>query len=80
VTPFETWYAANIASQLPADYPPQLAEAGKKSAAMIWNAALDAAIEAAVGVGRRKPASVFGTGMRSEIRDDIAELKVAHNS
>lgn len=45
MTPFDSWYATNVASQLPADYPPHLAKAGKEQAAQVWNAALDAALE-----------------------------------
>ena len=43
MTPFDSWYAANIEPNLPKDLPPQLAKAGKAQAAIVWNAALDEA-------------------------------------
>ena len=42
MTPFDSWYAANVEAKLPADFPPQLRAAGKAEAAKVWNAALDA--------------------------------------
>jgi hypothetical protein len=42
MTPFDLWYAREVESKLPADFPPQLAKAGKVEAAKVWNAAIDA--------------------------------------
>jgi hypothetical protein len=42
MTPFESWYATNIAATLPKDFPPQLAEQAKASMKACWNAAIDA--------------------------------------
>ena len=41
MTPFDSWYAANVEPNLPKDFPPQLAKAGKAEAAKVWNAALE---------------------------------------
>ena len=41
MTPFDSWYAANVEPNLPKDFPSQLAKAGKAEAAKVWNAALE---------------------------------------
>jgi hypothetical protein len=43
MSPFDTWYNANIAPMLPTDCPPLVRKASRESMAACWNAALDAA-------------------------------------
>lgn len=44
MTPFDSWYAANVEANLPKDFPAHLRVAGKAEAAKVWNAALDCGI------------------------------------
>lgn len=55
MTPFDSWYAANIEPSIPTDAPKEARVAAKSSAANIWNAALDACDAIAA---ERAPAAV----------------------
>ena len=50
MTPFDSWYAANVEPNLPKDFPPQLAKAGKAEAAKVWNAAIEKAASSDVHI------------------------------
>jgi hypothetical protein len=41
VTPFDSWYSANIEANLPRDMPDKVRQVAKVQAAQIWNAAVD---------------------------------------
>ena len=43
MTPFDTWYSANIAATLPRDFPPSLEAQARKQLSACWNAALQEA-------------------------------------
>jgi hypothetical protein len=40
MTPFDTWYAANVAPTLPTDTPAEIRKLARESMAACWNAAL----------------------------------------
>ena len=41
MTPFDSWYSANIEANLPRDMPDKVRQVAKVQAAQIWNAAVD---------------------------------------
>jgi hypothetical protein len=80
VTPFDTWYTANVAPTLPNDAPEIVLKAARDMMAWCWNAAHElAAVEAAQM--RKAVMDYYGENLPPHLKAFLYErLAVIHNA